>query len=260
MAARRRAPEIRITDLSIGYPGNIVLEHANITIPAGKVTVILGGSGVGKSTLLKHLLGLATPQQGTIMVDTQNLFTMSAEELYQYKRTMGVLFQDGALLGSLTVGENIALPLLEHTELDQSIIEMVVRMKLALVGLSGITEYYPNQLSGGMRKRVGLARALVMDPSILLCDEPSSGLDPITAAEVDQLILDLSDALETTTVVVSHDLDSLKAIAEHVVVLHDRKVCYQGSLQGLLQTQDDYLRQFLDRQPGRMHTPRWFEI
>lgn len=246
-------------NLSVGYPNRVVLENADIVLPAGKISVILGGSGVGKSTLLKHLLGLSSPLAGEIFVGNKNLFTMSDEEFYQYKRSMGVLFQDGALLGSLTVAENVSLPLLEHTEQDEETTNMMATMKLAMVGLQGVNSYYPNELSGGMRKRAGLARALVMDPALLLCDEPSSGLDPITAAEIDQLIIDLRNTLDITIVVVSHDLDSLKTIAEHVVVLHDKRVCFEGPLKKLLATEDTYLRQFLDRIPSRSHTPKWFE-
>lgn len=252
-----RAPEITMHNLDVGYPGNVTLSGANLTLPAGKISVILGGSGCGKSTLLRHILGLNRPMGGNISIDGNDLFSLTEDEFYRHKRAMGVLFQDGALLGSLTLKENVALPLLEHTDLDEETITTVVRLKLSLVGLQDFMEYYPNQLSGGMRKRAGLARALVMDPKILLCDEPSAGLDPITAAEVDQLILDLHDALDMTIVVVTHDLDSLFSIAEHVVVLQPGKVLFEGSLEGLKTTPDSYIRQFLGRQPGERIAPEW---
>ena len=163
---------------------------------------------------------------------------LTKHEAKQLKRNMGVLFQDGALLGSLTLGENVALPMMEHSDLDVDIIEDVVRMKLRLVGLEPFLHYYPSQLSGGMRKRAGLARAMVMDPGVLMCDEPSAGLDPITAADLDQLILLLKATFGMTIVVVTHDLDSLKTIADHVIVLHEGKDLYQGDLPGLLDCPD----------------------
>ncbi|MFV0348824.1 MAG: ABC transporter ATP-binding protein [Halodesulfovibrio sp.] len=255
MASRPKAPSITTRNLAVGYPGNVTLHDANISLPGGKISVILGGSGCGKSTLLRHILGLAVPSEGKIFIEDEDLFAMTPDRFYKHKRNMGVLFQDGALLGSLTLAENISLPLLEHTNLDEGTILTMVRLKLSLVGLEPFMDYYPNQLSGGMRKRAGLARALVMDPRMLLCDEPSAGLDPITAAEVDRLILDLHEALGMTIVVVTHDLDSLFTIAEHVVVLHGGKVLFEGGIEELKATEDVYIRQFLDRQPNIRQAP-----
>ncbi|UZP66553.1 ATP-binding cassette domain-containing protein [Desulfovibrio mangrovi] len=255
MTPRPPAPTIVTRNLEVGHPGLVTLHDANITLPGGRISVILGASGCGKSTLLRHILGLAVPNQGQILIEGEDLFGMSPKRFYEHKRSMGVLFQDGALLGSLTLAENISLPLLEHTELDEVTIRTMVRLKLSLVGLDKFMDFYPNQLSGGMRKRGGLARALIMDPRILLCDEPSSGLDPITAAEVDQLILDLHDALGMTVVVVTHDLDSLFTIAEHVVVLHGGMVLFEGGIEELKTTEDIYIRQFLDRQPNIRQAP-----
>jgi phospholipid/cholesterol/gamma-HCH transport system ATP-binding protein len=164
---------------------------------------------------------------------------------------MGVLFQDGALLGSLRLGENIALPLREHTELTDSLIEEIVRLKLRLVGLADFMDYFPSELSGGMRKRAGLARAMALDPAVLLCDEPTSGLDPITAADMDQLILELRATFDMTIVVVTHDLESLYAIADHVVVLSAGRMLFEGPLAGLAASDDPFIRQFLARQPNR---------
>ncbi len=169
---------------------------------------------------------------------------------------MGVLFQDGALLGSLTLGDNVALPLREHTKLSEKDVRERVLAKLGLVGLADFYDYYPNELSGGMRKRAGLARAMVMDPPLLFCDEPTSGLDPVTAAELDQLLLELKKSFDMTLVVVSHDLDSMRAIADHVLVLGSGKVLFQGALAELEATQDEYLRRFLDRQAAERTTPR----
>lgn len=246
-----RAPEIRIENLQGGYDGRIILDDVSVTLPAGRISVILGGSGGGKSTLLKHILGLEKPMAGDIVIGGRSLYGMTPEQLYRHKRDMGVLFQDGALLGSLSLGENVALPLREHTTLDEVTMETVVAMKLGLVGLAPFASYFPSQLSGGMRKRAGLARAMVLDPKILLCDEPSSGLDPITAAELDDLIIRLNHTFGMTIVVVTHDLDSLMAIAEYVVVLKGGKVLYKGDLDGLKNSEDVYIRQFLARQPQR---------
>ncbi len=255
MRTNKPAPEIVIRDLTIGWPGRVVLSNANVVLPAGRISVILGGSGDGKSTLLRHILGLNTPLKGEIEIDKHCIFDLKPEEGHALRSEMGVLFQNGAMLGSLSLGENVAMPLREHTELDEETIETVVRLKLNLVGLEPFMEYYPSQLSGGMRKRAGLARALVLDPRILLCDEPSSGLDPITAAALDQLILDLHDTFNMTIVVVTHDLGSLFTIAQHVVALHGGEVVFQGTLEELQASTDPFLQQFLARQPGERHVP-----
>lgn len=246
---RTQPPHISFSNLKIGYPGKVVIDHLDGELPAGQISVILGGSGCGKSTLLRHVLGLSKPMAGQICVDGKDLWSLTKDEAKQLKRNMGVLFQDGALLGSLTLGENVALPMMEHSDLDVDIIEDVVRMKLRLVGLEPFLHYFPSQLSGGMRKRAGLARAMVMDPGVLMCDEPSAGLDPITAADLDQLILLLKATFGMTIVVVTHDLDSLKTIADHVIVLHEGKDLYQGDLPGLLDCQDPYIQDFLNRRP-----------
>ncbi|WP_320171537.1 ATP-binding cassette domain-containing protein [Maridesulfovibrio sp.] len=250
MALSRLAQDIILQDLTLGYPGKILMENLNAVLPAGEISVILGGSGCGKSTLLRHILGLNKPVSGEIFLGETNLTALKDEEEYKRIRArMGVLFQDGAMLGSLTLGENVALPLQEHTELPDPIIEEVVLMKLRMVGLGDFVHYFPSQLSGGMRKRAGLARAMVMDPTTLLCDEPSSGLDPITAADLDQLILKLKETFHVTIVVVSHDLDSLFNIADHVVVLHRGSCLYQGDLEGLRNSSNPYLIDFLERRP-----------
>ncbi|MGX7949137.1 ABC transporter ATP-binding protein [Oleidesulfovibrio alaskensis] len=251
------SPSITLQDVDVGYPHNIVLHNLHLTIPAGKITVVLGGSGCGKSTLLRHILGLQLPRRGRIYIGQDDLCAMNSEQLYSYRRNMGVLFQGGALLGSLTVGENVALPLMEHTRLDDETIRTVVRLKLSLVGLDNVMDMLPAQLSGGMRKRAGLARALALDPGILLCDEPSAGLDPITAAEVDQLITDMHDSLQMTILVVTHDLDSLYRIAQHVIVLHSGRVLFTGKTDDLRKSQDRYIRQFLERRPDARKTPDW---
>ncbi len=245
------APDITLDKVSVGYDGHSVLKDINALLPKGMISAILGGSGGGKSTLLKSVLGLLPPTEGRILLGDADLYSLDTLELREIRKRMGVLFQDGALLGSLPLSENIALPLREHTPLDETIIETVVRIKLSLVGLEKFMDYFPNQLSGGMRKRAGLARALAMDPRILLCDEPTSGLDPITAADLDRLILDLKEAFGMTIVVVTHDLESVYTIADHVVVLNKGMRVFQGTTEQLRQSDDPFLKQFLHRQPNR---------
>ncbi|MFP5221512.1 MAG: ABC transporter ATP-binding protein [Acidobacteriota bacterium] len=249
------APEIRLEGVSVGYSEHKVLSDIDAVLPSGQISVILGGSGGGKSTLLKTILGLLPPSQGRVLLGDSDLYALSGDELREIRRRMGVLFQDGALLGSIPLGENIALPMREHTMLDESIIETIVNIKLGLVGLDEFMDYFPNQLSGGMRKRAGLARALALDPRVLLCDEPTSGLDPITAADLDQLILELKEAFGMTIVVVSHDLQSVFTIADHVVVLNQGTMVYQGGQDGLKASQDEFLKQFLNREPTRKKQP-----
>ncbi len=242
---------IRLENLQLGYPGVVVLEEVDADLPAGKISVILGGSGCGKSTLLRHILGLQRPFRGRILLGGKDFFTLGRREFRSLRRRMGVLFQDGALLGSLTLGENVALPLREHTRLNDAAIAAVVKTKLELVGLADSVHRYPGQLSGGMRKRAGLARAIVLDPPVLLCDEPTSGLDPVNAAQMDQLLLDMNALYGVTVVVVSHDLSSLRKLADYVLVLNEGRVAYAGDLAGLEATEEPYLRRFLDRVPDR---------
>ncbi len=251
MPGRLESPDIALEAVSVGYGDRVVLSGIDTTLPGGKISVILGGSGSGKSTLLRNIIGLVPIKTGRIVLAGQDMETMTPEQRLEIRRRMGVLFQNGALLGSLPLGENIALPLREHTDLSNSLIEEVVAIKLKLVGLGDFVTYFPSELSGGMRKRAGLARAMALDPAVLLCDEPTSGLDPITAADMDQLILELKATFNMTIVVVSHDLASLYAIADHVVVVHSGKMLFQGSLEALKANEDPFIVQFLDRQPSR---------
>ncbi len=248
--------DITLKNLAIGYGGVPIVQNINVRLPAGKISVILGGSGCGKSTLLKHLLKLHPPLAGEIHIGGRNIVNMSATEWTCLKLQLGLLFQDGALLGSLTLGQNVALPLQEHTLLSKQTIWDMVLAKLSLVGLAQYAHLYPNQLSGGMRKRGGLARAMIMDPGILFCDEPTSGLDPINSAELDQLLLELNTRFGMTLVVVSHDLASMRTLADHVVVLGESRVLFHGSLDELESSSDPYLRRFLDRAAEKRSTPR----
>ncbi len=247
--------DIRLENLSVGYPGLVVLRDVQAHMPAGKITVILGGSGSGKSTLLRHILGLSRPLSGTISLGGRDIFKLSARDFRCLRRRMGVLFQDGALLGSMTLAENVGLPLREHTKLDSQTIDEIVRMKLRLVGLEQFGHFHPGQLSGGMRKRAGLARAIVMDPPVLLCDEPTSGLDPINAALMDRLLLNMNRQFGVTVVVVSHDLESLFTIADTALVLHRGGSVFCGGIEDLRSTRDPYLRRFLDREPEQEAMP-----
>jgi len=251
VSGRLESPDIALSDVSVGYGDRTVLSGVTTVLPGGKVSVILGGSGCGKSTLLRNIIGLVPIQGGRIVLGGHDMAETDEAERLNVRRRMGVLFQDGALLGSLRLGENIALPLREHTELTDSLIEEIVRLKLKLVGLADFMDYFPSELSGGMRKRAGLARAMALDPAVLLCDEPTSGLDPITAADMDQLILELRTTFDMTIVVVTHDLESLYAIADHVVVLSAGRMLFEGPLSQLAASDDPFIHRFLARQPSR---------
>jgi phospholipid/cholesterol/gamma-HCH transport system ATP-binding protein len=250
------APSIRLEGLSIGYGRKIVAENLDIEFPGGQLSMVVGGSGSGKSTLIKHVLGLQPVRTGKVFVGDHDMSNVSRRKRQCIRQRTGVLFQDGALLGSLKLKDNIALPLREHTRLTEGEILRIVEDRLAMVGLDHALELYPNELSGGMRKRAGLARALVMDPEILFCDEPTSGLDPVMSAELDQLLLEMMCQFDMTMVVVTHDLRSMHALADFVVVLGEQRCLFQGPLEELDSTEDPYLRRFLDRTPGERDAPR----
>ena len=241
---------IEARDLVVLRGDRRILDGVSFTVQRGETTVILGGSGCGKSTLLRHLVGLDRPAAGQVLLWGQDITAVPEEEVDRLRRKMGILFQGGALFNSITVGDNVALPLREHTELPESTIQIMVRMKLSLVGLSGLEDYMPSALSGGMKKRAGLARAMAMDPEILFFDEPSAGLDPITAAGLDELILRLRETFRMTIVVVTHELPSLFLIAEKVVMLDRGKVAMAGTLDDLRASTDPRVRRFLERRPA----------
>lgn len=212
-------PTIEVRHLSMGYEGRVVMQDLSFTVNRGETFVIMGGSGSGKSTLLRHLIGFSAPTNGTILVDGVDFARSGDESRSRALSHMGVLFQNGALWSGLTLAENVALPLVEFTTLDAGGLAEVVDLKLALVGLSGFGEYYPAAISGGMRKRAALARAIALDPEVLFCDEPSSGLDPVSASRLDDLMLQLKASFGTTIVVVSHDLASIERIADRAIFL-----------------------------------------
>ncbi len=249
-ADARGAWDIRLEHLRGGYPGRVVLEDVNAVFPSGAITVVLGESGCGKSTLLRHIIGLSRPLGGRILYGGQDFFALPSAYFRRIRRRFGVLFQDGALLSSLTLAENVGLPLSEHTSLSARVVREAVLRTLSLVGLEAFADYYPHELSGGMRKRGGLARAIVTEPPVLFCDEPTSGLDPINAAQMDQLLLDMKARYPTMTlVVVTHDLSSVRRIADHVILIRDGSVGFAGAADELETSTDAYLRQFMDRLP-----------
>jgi phospholipid/cholesterol/gamma-HCH transport system ATP-binding protein len=240
---------ISIKDLRVAYGAREILHGVNLDVLRGETMVILGGSGCGKSTLLRTLVGLEKPRSGEIWLKGQNIAAITNKEMDEIRKKIGMSFQGSALFGSLTVGENVALPLREHTNLEQSTIEIIVRLKLDQVGLAGFENFMPAELSGGMKKRAGIARALAMDPEILFFDEPSAGLDPIVAAGLDELILQLKKAFRMTIVVVTHELASAYLIADRAVVLDKGSVAALGTMDELRHSDHPRVRQFLDRVP-----------
>jgi len=240
---------IQVTGLVAHYGDREILKDISFFIPKGMTTVILGGSGCGKSTLLKHLIGLLKPTRGQININGKNIAVLNENELNEVRKKMGILFQGAALLNSMTIADNVALPMREHTRLEETTIQIMVRMKLDLVGLSGFEEFYPSQLSGGMKKRAGLARAIALDPELLFFDEPSAGLDPITAAGLDELILKLRNVFKMTIIVVTHELPSVFTISDYVIMLDAGEVIFSGTLDELRASVHPRIKMFLERQP-----------
>ena len=238
---------IAVRNLHVRYGTREILHGVNFEVPAGETLVIMGGSGCGKSTLLRTLVGLERPSEGEIWIHGKNFAAMTGAERDELRKKMGMSFQSGALFGSMTVGENVALPLREHTPLDESTIDIVVRLKLDQVGLSGFENYMPAQLSGGMKKRAAIARALAMDPEVLFFDEPSAGLDPIIAAGIDELILKLKKAFRITILVVTHELASAFLIADRMILLDKGYIVASGTPDEVRQNSAPRVRQFLDR-------------
>ena len=240
---------IEVINLVTHYGERQILKNISFSVPKGLTTVILGGSGCGKSTLLKHLIGLLKPTKGNILIHGKEITLMNEDELNEVRKKMGILFQGAALLNSMSILNNVALPMREHTKLKDSTINIMVRMKLDLVGLSGFEEFYPSQLSGGMKKRAGLARALALDPELLFFDEPSAGLDPITAAGLDELIVKLKNVFKMTIIVVTHELPSVFTIADYVIMLDAGEVIFTGTLDELKASDHPRIKMFLERRP-----------
>jgi phospholipid/cholesterol/gamma-HCH transport system ATP-binding protein len=237
---------IRIRGLAKRLGRRDVLDGVDLDIPSGETIVVLGRSGTGKSVLLKHIIGLMEPDAGTVEVDGTVLQGLDERGLVEVRKRFGMLFQGSALFDSLSVGENVALPLREHTRMEEDAIRERVRERLAWVGLEGVEEMKPASLSGGMRKRVGLARAIAMDPAYILYDEPTTGLDPIMAGVIDDLIRSLQQRIGVTSVVVTHDLASAWRVADRIALLHAGRVVYSGTVAEARSTTDPALRQFVD--------------
>ncbi len=246
-AARPTVMEVQ--DLVTHYGTRLVLKGVSLDIRQGEIMVIMGGSGSGKSTLLWHLLGLRRPTRGRVRVLGKDINRIGAREMQELRKQMGVSFQGGALFTSMTVGENVALPLREHTRLDESTIRIMCRLKLEVVNLGGFEHLMPSQLSGGMVKRAALARAVVMDPPLLFFDEPSAGLDPVVSVELDELILRLRKAMNMTIVVVTHELESAFKIADRITVLDQGEVLLVDTVERVRRSDNTRVQDLLNRRP-----------
>ena len=245
--------QITVTDLAIGYEGRAVLEHLDFAVATGEIFIVMGGSGSGKSTLLRNLVGLSEPIRGDIRYGDATFTGASEDERREIAGRFGVLFQSSALWSAMTLAENVSLPIEEFTRLGAGDVREIARLKLSLVGLRGFEDFYPSQISGGMQKRAGLARAMALDPAILFLDEPSSGLDPVTAHHLDQLIVELKDSLGITFVVVTHELASIFTIGTDSIFLDadSRTAIAHGPPRDLLEkSQDPRVRRFLTRDSG----------
>jgi len=236
---------VRVRDLKKQFGTNLVLDGLNLDIERGKVNVIIGASGAGKSVLIKHFMSLLRPDAGAIWVDGTNIFALSSRDLSKFRRKFGLVFQFAALFDSLTVEENCAFPLKEHTKKSAAEIRDVVNDRLSALGLDGQQAQYPGALSGGMRKRVGLARALVLDPEILMFDEPTTGLDPLATRNVDEMILAAMDRYKVTSVVISHDMASVFRVADRIAMLHEKKIVAAGTVDEIRASRLPYLYEFI---------------
>lgn len=221
---------LRVENLSVRYKNERILDDIRFSVNSGEIFIVMGGSGSGKSTLLRHMIGLENPASGRIFIDDTDITTTDEATFMALLKKIGVLFQNSALIGSMTIGENIALPIRERLRIESRLIPVIVRMKLAMVGLECYEQHLPSEISGGMKKRAGLARALALSPQILFLDEPTSGLDPVTAAGIDELILHINKTLNATIVIVTHDLDSISAVGDRAIMLDKatKKIIAQG--------------------------------
>ncbi|REF37304.1 ABC transporter ATP-binding protein [Thermasporomyces composti] len=240
--------EIRVEGLTKSFHGQVVWRDVTLTIPAGEISVMLGPSGTGKSVFLKCLVGLLKPDRGHIYVDGHDIATCGERELYAVRKRFGVLFQDGALFGSMSVYDNVAFPLREHTRLSEREIRSIVMEKIELVGLLGSERKLPSEISGGMRKRAGLARALVLDPEIMLFDEPDSGLDPVRTAYLNQLIVDLNQQTGATFLIVTHDVNTARTVPDNIGLLYHQHLAMFGPREMCLCSEEPVVRQFLNAQ------------
>jgi phospholipid/cholesterol/gamma-HCH transport system ATP-binding protein len=249
MATENPENVIEIEHLVAHYGDRVILQDINLAIRTGEIMVIMGGSGSGKTTLMRNMLGLNKPTSGSIRIFGKDITRIKRRELYEIRRKIGVAFQGGALLGSMTVAENIELPLRQHTRLDENTIRIMSRMKLEVVNLAGFENLMPSELSGGMVKRAALARSIVMDPSLLFFDEPSAGLDPVVSAELDELILRLKEAMNVTIVVVTHELESAFKIADRITVLGSGRLLMTGTVDEIRKSDNELIQDMLHRRP-----------
>jgi len=241
---------VQTSGLTLGYGEKLILERVDVRVTRGAVTCIIGTSGCGKSTLLKSLIGLLPPVSGSVELLGEDLYSLDERARDRVLSDVGLLFQNGALLGSMSVEENVMIPLREHARLPEPVMRATARLRLRQVGLEHAAELLPAELSGGMRKRAALARALVLDPPLLFCDEPSAGLDPVTGARLDDLILTLREVLDITVVVVTHELSSIRRIADEVIMLGDGRVLFQGGRDEALESGHRSLQAFFGRRGG----------
>jgi phospholipid/cholesterol/gamma-HCH transport system ATP-binding protein len=258
MAASTDIPLVELRNVTFGYSDRVILNDVSLTVPRGKVTALMGASGGGKTTVLRLIGGQNRAQQGQVLLDGADVTTMDQQQLYAARRRMGMLFQFGALFADLSVFENVAFPLREHTDLSEDLLRHVVLMKLNAVGLRGARDLMPSEVSGGMARRVALARAIVLDPDLVMYDEPFAGLDPISLGTAAQLIRRLNDSLGITSIVVSHDLEETFQIADQVVILANGGIAAQGTPEEVKRSTDPLVQQFVQAQaegPVHFHYP-----
>ena len=250
MTEENKVAAIEVEELVTHYGPREILHGINLTVYEGEIMIIMGGSGSGKSTLLRYLLGLGIPTRGCVKLLGKDITRISAMEMHELRKNMGVAFQGGALLSSMTVGENVQLPLREHTRLDEKTMGIMARMKLEVVNLGGFEMLMPAELSGGMIKRAAVARAIVMDPKLMFFDEPSAGLDPVVSAELDELILRLRDAMKMTIVVVTHELESAFKIADRITVLDQGLILMTDTVDEIKNSDNERIQSLLNRRPS----------